>query len=112
MIELFLAGTLSGVGCSSPVGWASTGMGPGKLTWRPELKEEKLPTSAHAAALLGHLIVPGVEVLLTLAQPLLQEGGLASAPRPTSESCEIKVQLLEGNETCKVSMHFCAKAKS
>ena len=30
MMELFLAGTLSGVGCSSPVGWASTGMGPGK----------------------------------------------------------------------------------
>ena len=72
MIELFLAGTLSGVGCSSPVGWASTGMGPGKYRWRPELIEvELLPTSAHAAALLGHLIVPGVEVLLTLAQPLL-----------------------------------------
>ena len=28
MMELFLAGTLSGVGCSSPVGLASTGMGP------------------------------------------------------------------------------------
>ena len=63
--------------------------------------------------LLGHLIVPGVEILLSLAQSLLQEGGLASAPRPTSESCEIKVQLQEGNETCQeVSLHFCAKAKS
>ena len=39
--------------------------------------------------LLGHLIVPGVEILLSLAQSLLQEGGLASAPGPTSESCEI-----------------------
>ena len=29
IIELFLAGTLSGVGCSSPVGWFNTGMGPG-----------------------------------------------------------------------------------
>jgi len=28
IIELFLAGTLSGVGCSSPVGWFNTGMGP------------------------------------------------------------------------------------
>ena len=31
MMELFLAGTLSGVGCSSPVGLASTGMGPAEM---------------------------------------------------------------------------------
>ena len=94
-------------------GLGQHGDGAWKWTWRPELiEEELLPTSAHAAALLGHLIVPGVEVLLPLAQPLLQEGGLPSATWPTSESCEIKVQLQEGSETCQVSVHCCAKAKS
>ena len=47
MIELFLAGTLSGVGCSSPVGFANTGIGPGTQ------KKHDITSTKNATTTLG-----------------------------------------------------------
>ena len=46
--------------------------------------------------LFGHLIVAAVEVLLTLGEPLLEEGGVAASPRERSgrQSRELALQLL------------------
>lgn len=85
MMELFLAGTLSGVGCSSPVGLASTGIGPAerKVLQSPCLRSYIL-TSSHAATLLGHLIVTRVKILLAFSQSLLKEGRLSATSWTTS----------------------------
>ena len=86
MMELFLAGTLSGVGCSSPVGLASTGMGPAdnrklecyNVTGMSVQFIWSSLTSSHATTLLGHLIVTRIKILLTFSQSLLEEGRLAA----------------------------------
>ena len=41
-------------------------------------------TSAQAASLLGHLVISGVEIFLSLPQSLLQEGRVASTTGPSS----------------------------
>jgi len=52
--------------------------------------------TAHAVLLFGHLIVAAVEVLLTLGEPLLEEGRVAASPRQRSgrQSRELALQLL------------------
>ena len=49
------------------------------------LRQDGDGTAAQAPALLRHLVVPGVEVLLTLPQPLLQESRVSSSSGTTSD---------------------------
>lgn len=99
MMLLFLAGTVSGVGCASPGGrrsyflllllstsvtnlcpWAGPALAPwlppscllpGQENSQDDVRKSNQDDSSEETHLLGHLVVAAVKELLALAKPLL-----------------------------------------